>query len=131
MLKPGGVLGFVEPYVQNAQQEADFGAPQSALGINENVHTRRSLASRRSRDAGLALEVFSLSDSFNAIYRRSQSVGPRASGNQGSAREFSVIASDISNPVLSMPGALDGSRRWGARLAGAGVSRELSYHLSV
>lgn len=68
-LKPGGVLGFVEPYVQNASQEAAFGAPQSAIGINENVHTverwNRAFAS-----AGLTLATYSLSDSFNAIYRR-------------------------------------------------------------
>jgi SAM-dependent methyltransferase/uncharacterized protein YbaR (Trm112 family) len=68
MLKPGGVLGFVEPYVQNAQQEADFGAPQSALGINENVHTIDRWHEAFSQ-AGLALEVYALSDSFNAIYR--------------------------------------------------------------
>lgn len=77
VLKPGGVLGFIEPYVQNAQQEADFGAPQSALGINENVHTierwHRAFAA-----AGLELVVFSLTDSFNAMYCRPQVSGRRA-----------------------------------------------------
>src|SRR5688500_2287390 len=77
-LKPGGVLGFVEPYVQNAQQEADFGAPQSALGINENVHTVERWGAAFAA-AGLTLEAYSLSDSFNAVYRKTSRAGLMAS----------------------------------------------------
>jgi hypothetical protein len=63
------VLGFVEPYVQNAEQEAAFGAPQSALGINENVHTV-SRWHQAFSDAGMTLERYFLSDSFNAVFRK-------------------------------------------------------------
>lgn len=70
ILKPDGLLGFVEPYVQNATQEAAFGSPQSAIGISENVHDlsewHRAFAS-----AGQSLVTFALSDSFNAVYRKS------------------------------------------------------------
>lgn len=69
MLKPNGILGLVEPYVQNVQQGAAFGAPQSAVGINENVHSVERWH-RAFAQAGLALEVYSLSDSLNAIYRK-------------------------------------------------------------
>ncbi len=72
-LKVGGVLAFVEPYVQNAQQEAAFGAPQSALGINENVHTIERWAGAFAA-ARLSLEAYSLSDSFNAVYRKTPAV---------------------------------------------------------
>jgi SAM-dependent methyltransferase len=82
-LKPGGVLGFVEPYVQNAEQEAAFGAPQTALGINENVHTvgrwHQAFAA-----AGLTLDRYSLSDSFNAVYRKR----PHAEGWAGEASDY-------------------------------------------
>lgn len=80
VLKPGGVLGFIEPYVQNAKQEADFGAPQTAHGINENVHTLDRWH-RAFSQAGMTLELFSLSDSFNAIYRKQGAEGAgRAEG---------------------------------------------------
>jgi len=68
-LKPGGVLALVEPYVQNAAQEIDFGVPQSAVGISENVHTV-SQWNDTFREAGLSLVTFALSDSFNAVYRK-------------------------------------------------------------
>lgn len=88
ILKPGGVLGFVEPYVQNAEQEAAFGAPQSALGINENVHTvgrwHQAFAA-----AGLTLERYSLSDSFNAIFRK------RADGDAPGVEETDFYAAEV------------------------------------
>jgi SAM-dependent methyltransferase len=69
MLKPGGTLACIEPYVQNAVQEAAFGADQSAAGINENVHTVERWHSAFSA-AGLVLDVFALSDAFVAVYRK-------------------------------------------------------------
>ncbi len=69
MLRPGGVLGIVEPYVQSESQGAIFGRPQSESGINENIHTLDRWC-RVLADVGLQLLVYSLSDSFNAIFRR-------------------------------------------------------------
>jgi len=69
MLKRGGTLAFVEPYVQNAQQAADFGAAQSAAGINENVHTVGRWHEAFSA-AGLTLDRFAITSSLNAIYRK-------------------------------------------------------------
>ena len=67
MLRPGGVLGMVEPYVQNEAQGAAFGAAQSEQGINENVHTVDHWCAVCSA-AGLVLDAYSLSDSFNAVW---------------------------------------------------------------
>ena len=69
MLRPGGLLGFVEPYVENEAQKRAFGDAQKEAGINENVHTldewHRALTS-----AGLSLEVWGLTMSFNGVYRK-------------------------------------------------------------
>ena len=67
MLRPGGVLGMVEPYVQNEAQGAVFGAAQSEQGINENVHTVDHWCAAFGA-AGFALEAYSLTDSFNAVW---------------------------------------------------------------
>lgn len=69
VLKPGGTLGFVEPYVQNAAQEDAFGAPQSAVGISENIHTIPEWHDAFVA-AGLSLIAFATSDAFSAIYRK-------------------------------------------------------------
>ena len=75
MLRPGGLLGFVEPYVENEAQKRAFGDAQREAGINENVHTldewHRALTS-----AGLSLEAWGITVSFNGVYRK----GGRARG---------------------------------------------------
>lgn len=69
MLRPGGILGFVEPYVEHEAQKHAFGDAQKEAGINENVHTldewHRALTS-----AGFSLEAWGLTVSFNAVYRK-------------------------------------------------------------
>ncbi len=69
MLRPGGLLGFVEPYVDNEAQKQAFGDAQKDAGINENVHTldewHRALTS-----AGLSLEAWGITLSFNGVYRK-------------------------------------------------------------
>jgi SAM-dependent methyltransferase len=80
MLRPEGVLGMVEPYVQNESQGAAFGAAQSEQGINENVHTVDHWCAVLSA-AGLELDAYSLSDSFNAVWIKSpQAVGSTRRG---------------------------------------------------
>jgi SAM-dependent methyltransferase len=76
VLKPGGVCGFVEPYVQNRQQQAAFGGPQRCVGINENIHTIERWDEAFFK-AGLSLEAFALTDSFNAIYRKAERAATR------------------------------------------------------
>lgn len=68
-LRDGGTLAFVEPYVQNAQQEAAFGAPQSAAGINENVHRAERWLDAFAA-AGLTLRAYTFTDSFNAVFTK-------------------------------------------------------------
>jgi SAM-dependent methyltransferase len=97
ILKPGGVLAFIEPYVQNAAQEAAFGAPQSACGINENVHTVQRWHDALTR-VGLDLVVFSLSDSFNAVYRK-----PEAGDNRSTAVAADVMAGFYASALEASP----------------------------
>ena len=68
-LKPGGTLGFVEPYVQNAEQERAFGAPQAGIGISENLHTIQEWH-RTFHEVGLTLKTFAMSDAFCAVYEK-------------------------------------------------------------
>lgn len=70
ILRAGGVLGMVEPYVQNEAQGAAFGAAQSEQGINENVHTVDRWCAVFSA-AGFKLDAYSLSDSLNAVWVKS------------------------------------------------------------
>lgn len=69
MLRPGGLLGFVEPYVETEAQRQAFGDAQKDAGINENVHTldewHRALTA-----AGLSLQSWGLTIAFNAVYRK-------------------------------------------------------------
>ena len=69
MLKPGGILGFVEPYVQNPEQERAFGAPQSSIGISENIHTIQEW-DRAFHGVGLSLTTYATSQAFCAIYTK-------------------------------------------------------------
>lgn len=69
-LKPGGTLGFFEPYVQSAEQREAFGAAQTEVGISENIHTIEEW--HRAFDTlGLTLTSFATSDAFCAIYKKS------------------------------------------------------------
>ena len=69
VLKPGGILGFVEPYVQNPEQERAFGAPQSSIGISENIHTIQEW-DRAFHRVGLSLTTCATSEAFCAIYTK-------------------------------------------------------------
>ncbi|HXG90527.1 MAG TPA: class I SAM-dependent methyltransferase [Vicinamibacterales bacterium] len=133
MLKPDGVLGFVEPYVQNAQQEAAFGASQSAVGINENVHAldRWDEAFHK---AGLTLEAYSLTDSFNAIYRkRAERSARRPVISDFYAAELSVTPAVVNAQAgewvaLAVHVASTGRAAWATR--GPEPTVRLSYHLA-
>ena len=46
---PVACLASSSPTCENVEQEAAFGAPQSALGINENVHSVERWHQRLSR----------------------------------------------------------------------------------
>ncbi len=69
MLRPGGLLGFVEPYVENDAQKQAFGDAQKDAGINENVHTLEEWNGAMTA-AGLSLEAWGLTLSFNGVYRK-------------------------------------------------------------
>jgi SAM-dependent methyltransferase len=113
MLRPGGFLGFVEPYVENQAQKQIFGDVQKEAGINENVHTldewHRALTS-----AGLSLQSWGLTVSFNALYRKGGPArgfwedayraelnveSPRVRASCGSPARFTV---DVSNHGTSI-----------------------------
>lgn len=75
MLRQGGLLGFVEPYVENEAQRQAFGDAQKEAGINENVHTLEEWH-RALTAAGLTLQSWGLTVSFNAVYRKGGPVRP-------------------------------------------------------
>jgi SAM-dependent methyltransferase len=68
-LRPSGHLGIVEPYWYAADVRNAFGAAQIEAGINENVY-RLEEWHRWFVQAGMELETFMISGSFNAIYVR-------------------------------------------------------------
>lgn len=69
MLRPGGLLGFVEPYVETEAQKLAFGDAQKDAGINENVHTLAEWHEALTA-AGLSLDAWGLTIAFNAVYRK-------------------------------------------------------------
>ena len=86
VLKPGGKLGFVEPYWYHEAVRDAFGRDEIDGGINENVHSLEEWH-QTLVNAGLELVVFLISHSYNAIYRK-QSVGAvRRTINIDEARE--------------------------------------------
>jgi SAM-dependent methyltransferase len=66
-LKPGGRFVVVEPYWYVEAVRQAFGAAQIEAGINENVY-RLEEWHRWFVQAGLELETFMISHSFNAVY---------------------------------------------------------------
>jgi SAM-dependent methyltransferase len=87
MLRPGGVLGFVEPYVETQAQKHAFGDAQKGAGINENVHTLDEWHAALTA-AGLSLRSWALTESFNGLYQKS---GPSHSFREEAYRaELSV-----------------------------------------
>jgi SAM-dependent methyltransferase/uncharacterized protein YbaR (Trm112 family) len=133
MITPGGVLAIVEPYVQNAAQEAEFGAPQSAAGINENVHTIERWHGAF-RAAGLQLEVFGLSDSFNAIYRKrdaspSDTANPRDTYYEAALHADPLTASTRAGEWVDFNVTVEsrGRAAWASR---GPLPVRLSYHIS-
>jgi SAM-dependent methyltransferase len=133
MLKPGGVCGFIEPYVQNRQQEAAFGGRQRGVGINENIHTIERWDEAFFK-AGLSLEAFALTDSFNAIYRKAH----RAATRRPVLDDFYHAALSVTpetaetsrgTPVLfEVMVAGRGRAAWATR--GPEPTVRLSYHIS-
>ena len=128
MLKPGGILGFVEPYVQNEAQRSVFGQTQSDAGINENVHDVRDWHDAFV-SAGLSLVTCALTDSYNGIYRkqpgsrdpfadayhaRVECITTHRSARVGTPAGFHVVVSN------------DGSTAWASR--GPKPTR-IGYHL--
>jgi SAM-dependent methyltransferase len=68
-LRPGGRLCVVEPYWFLEEVRQAFGVSQIAAGINENVY-RLEEWHRGFVQAGLELETFLVSHSFNAVYHK-------------------------------------------------------------
>ena len=69
MLRPGGRLGFIEPYCTTADAKAAFGRAQIEAGVSEHTYLlpewHRTLV-----NAGLRSQVLRVADSFSAVYER-------------------------------------------------------------
>ena len=69
VLRPGGRLGFIEPYWFHEETRSDFGAAQIEAGINENVY-RLEEWHQAFVNHGLELVTFTAAASFHGIYEK-------------------------------------------------------------
>lgn len=69
MLRPGGRLGFIEPYCSNEEAKVAFGRAQIDAGISEHTYLL-SEWHRALVKAGLRTRVFRVADSFSAVYEK-------------------------------------------------------------
>ena len=77
-LRPGGRLGFVEPYWVFDHTRAEFGVSEIEAGINENVY-RLEEWHRVFANAGLDMVRFVVARAFDAVYeKRDAGAPPRA-----------------------------------------------------
>jgi SAM-dependent methyltransferase len=71
ILKPGGRLGFVEPYCQAEADKEAFGRAQIGAGISEHVYLLDQWHHAFAQ-AGLLVRTHRVADSFAAIYEKPQ-----------------------------------------------------------
>ena len=69
MLRPGGRLGFIEPYCAHEEAKAEFGRSQIDAGISEQTYLLPEWHRALVR-AGLRTRVFRIADSFTAVYEK-------------------------------------------------------------
>ena len=67
ILRPGGRLGFIEPYCADAEAKAAFGRAQIEAGISEQTYMLPEWH-RTLLKAGLRARTFRIADSFAAVY---------------------------------------------------------------
>ena len=113
VLRPGGRLGFIEPYWIDEQNRATFGVSQIEAGINENIY-RLEEWHQTFVNHGLELVVAAAGPSFHGVYEKR--VGPLrdAHGGRGARRPV--------RPVL--PGLDHGPAAGGRRRAPRRVARD-------
>ena len=81
MLRPGGRLGFIEPYCASDEDRRQFGAAQIEAGINEHTYRLDEWHQAFTR-AGLAVTAHRVCDSFAAVYEKSRGSGPVAADSE-------------------------------------------------
>ena len=69
MLRPGGRLGFIEPYCADLEAKAAFGRTQIEAGIDEQTYMLTEWHTALLK-AGLRARTFRIADSFAAVYER-------------------------------------------------------------
>lgn len=75
VLRPGGRLGFIEPYWFHEETRSDFGAAQIEAGINENVY-RLEEWHQAFVNHGLEPVTFIPAASFHGIYEKRAAAQP-------------------------------------------------------
>jgi SAM-dependent methyltransferase len=110
MLRPGGRLGFIEPYCASETARAAFGRAQIDAGITERTYLLQEWHAALSQ-AGMDVQVLRVSDSFAAVYRkadharrRGEAAGLREDLFAGFYRGRLAIAGDT--PPRVAPGGL-------------------------
>lgn len=76
VLRPGGRLGFIEPYWVHEYTRDAFGVSQIEMGINENTH-RLEEWHHILVNAGLEPIAFNAGTSFDALYEKRSAGAPR------------------------------------------------------
>jgi SAM-dependent methyltransferase len=69
VLRPGGRLAFLEPYVENEDAKRTFGLDQIAAGVSEQAYLLQEWHDAFAA-VGLEVETHRVCDSFCAVYRK-------------------------------------------------------------
>ena len=105
-LRPGGRLGVVEPYWFLEAVRQAFGVTQIEAGINENIY-RLEEWHRWFVQAGLELEAYVISHSFDAVYvKQDRGHQPRRLTLAEAERE---LFDDYYHAVVSAPSEISGT----------------------
>ena len=120
MLRPGGRLGFIEPYWYHEAVRAAFGAAQIEAGINENVY-RLEEWHQTFVSHGLEIRSFAPSHAFIGVYEKLPAGAPARTLTLDAARD------ELFGPFYGAHIALVGPR---SLTAGAGAPASVTVRVA-
>jgi SAM-dependent methyltransferase len=103
VLRPGGVLAFLEPFCRNEEERAAFGRAQIEAGINENVYLLEEWH-HAFRSVGLRRRTCLLTNAFAGVYEKPLGSAPARFSSLEAARDD--FFARFYDAALSAPGSL-------------------------